>query len=1242
MINIKHTFVGKSSRIEFVLPLFLSIVFFAPISFAQFAEGPTGITIPDSCTDIDSWCPNSANCTDHDMSVDGNPLTITGGGGIGQCHCVLGTSGSDSLQIDNPPNAVDIYVCFNAGIDVNSLINGTSPSDITWHINGGAGDDALSGSNNNDFIDGAAGDDVINGGNGDDQITGGDDNDEIYGGDGNDFLEGNDGSDTIDGQAGDDVVLGGPGNDGDVSNCDHNQTVPPAGLFGGPGTDSVQGGDGDDCIFLGDGNENFYNNVQGNQGGGYGGAGNDVIYGGSGNDTVDGQSGNDIVNGGPGNDLVGGGTGNDHVNGNEGVDTVNGSGGTDECVDMGDGDPDYSSEGFGGCEQFTYASIDKVRLKDQNGSMLLEWSTASEASTLGFKVIGYDALNRAHLITEFVPAIPNGGGGSDYQIHLTDRYERIDIQEIGQNNFGNRFSLKVQELQQNNRATKVYQSSSISSARLQPVKHERVIDALDNLSPIHEAIVEVSNEGWISISPSTLAPIMGYSIEEIQRAAVEGNLRITLNGESVAYRAIPSTGIEFYARKPSSLYQNYDAYRVELQEGRKLVDGEWFELSATNTIATMSVNEKFEVNNFAGTAIANSANQDYWYWAAIARSASVPDFETELTLTQDPTSSVALNILLRGASVALHTRHQVDAYVDGVLLKTLTFSEKESGILEFDVPRELIHDKKVHLSLRMSTSASAQSVVYIDRIKANFSSAENLAADVVHGTDGHHTLSVTEGVAGRIVSASGNYFEIGADSTQRSIQLSESFVWLPLKKSIAQFRVRPRRVVNISNSVEHLVVTKRALAIEANQLAAHRSRSGFRSQVVYFDDIADTFGASQNDPRVIHRLIRELSESLKYVVLFGSGNFDYKNHYGLGAGHLPPMMISSSDGGIVVSDQLLGDTDGDLEMDVAIGRIPVETKDEAQTYITSLIEYEENLASRSYGPIELLADAHRDSISDFDRDIDAFSSQVNVDIDVEQMSVDSVSSPEELSDMLQEMLQENPRAFVYAGHGGIDRITKSGWLSPELMTELRSQMSSPLPFASLMTCHAGSFAHPRVRGFAEAHMLGENPFALAWISAGAATIDVDNRILGQAIMREAGSNLGNARIGDLMRSALASTIERDEELRHNHLAYNLLGDPAMLLPRRHAGNTLNAYEAREIPSAGVRVDSLLSEHSVVTNTNTFGNFDEKLHTSTMSQGVDRGCATSSSSPFLTLFGFALILWRRNAWQNQNESIKHFK
>jgi Ca2+-binding RTX toxin-like protein len=214
---------------------------------------------------------------------------------------VLNVIGGDSVNDNITVGITD------AGTHVRVVIAGTSDQffDATMvkkiHIRGLGGDDTIyvsewepmtlpveiDGGAGNDTLTGSAAADKIRGGAGNDQINGLDGKNDLAGGAGNDVIWGGAGSDKIDGGAGKDVIVGFAGNDI---------------LRGGAGNDTLSGFDGNDLII--------------------GGSGNDVAMGGGDNDTLIGGAGDDSLMGETGDDMLLGAAGKDTLLGAEGNDTL--------------------------------------------------------------------------------------------------------------------------------------------------------------------------------------------------------------------------------------------------------------------------------------------------------------------------------------------------------------------------------------------------------------------------------------------------------------------------------------------------------------------------------------------------------------------------------------------------------------------------------------------------------------------------------------------------------------------------------------------------------------------------------------------------------------------------------------------------------------------------------------------------------------------------------------------------------
>ena len=270
--------------------------------------------------------------------------------------------GTDLMNFSamSTPVTVNLTIDTVATMSHRIVKTGTSGQAANFeNVNGGLGNDNITGNAVHNVIYGNGGNDTLNGGDGSDQLDGGAGNDLLIGGNGGDILSGGAGDNYLLGNAGNDILDGGDGyaamvgGQGDDSYyffaASFNQVFTVVELAG-EGVDTLNfaalttsvtanltsdtalatmssrivqaGAAGQSANFEnvtgGSANDQLTGNAANNllRGGGgddtlSGGAGNDILVGGAGNDTLKGISGRNILIGGAGADLLLGGTGED-------------------------------------------------------------------------------------------------------------------------------------------------------------------------------------------------------------------------------------------------------------------------------------------------------------------------------------------------------------------------------------------------------------------------------------------------------------------------------------------------------------------------------------------------------------------------------------------------------------------------------------------------------------------------------------------------------------------------------------------------------------------------------------------------------------------------------------------------------------------------------------------------------------------------------------------------------------------
>ena len=285
---------------------------------ATFAAGPAQAAV-NSASINDSTATLNLDGADDTVivSVSGGLLVHnqSTGGLNGETDWDSATDGEQTVPADGT-----FTVIVNGG-DGNDLLLVLARSDevAAVGLDGGPGDDLLTGADSND---------TLNGGEGNDRIVGAAGADVLNGGAGNDTLVWNngDGSDTLNGDAGNDgTEVNGAPTTGDVFSLEPNAgrikfqrtNLKSFTLDASTERFQVNGLGGNDSLTANDG---------------VGALTLLSVDGGAGVDTVTGSDGPDLILGGEGNDVLSGGGGDDRIVGDRGNDAMNGGTGDDTLV----------------------------------------------------------------------------------------------------------------------------------------------------------------------------------------------------------------------------------------------------------------------------------------------------------------------------------------------------------------------------------------------------------------------------------------------------------------------------------------------------------------------------------------------------------------------------------------------------------------------------------------------------------------------------------------------------------------------------------------------------------------------------------------------------------------------------------------------------------------------------------------------------------------------------------------------
>ena len=318
-----------------------------------------------------------------------------------------------------------------------------------------------------------------------------------------------------------------------------------------------------------------------------------------------------------------------------------------------------------------------------------------------------------------------------------------------------------------------------------------------------------------------------------------------------------------------------------------------------------------------------------------------------------------------------------------------------------------------------------------------------------------------------------------------------------------------------------------------------RESQGFSVALVDVEDIFDEFSYGAKTPQAIKDFLARASTLWqtppRFVLLVGDASFDPRNYLGLGNQDFLPTKLMDTAYMETASDDWFVDFDNDGLPEMAIGRLPVQTAEEAATVVSKIIGYDQ--APPGDWAREVLTVADENGDFDFEK-----ASHDVEDLFPEQMTVWSVyrsqAGNEAARTAVLGSINEGKLLVNYMGHGSVD-LWSGSLLSADDAASFTN--SSRLTFLVGMTCLNGFFQTPYVESVAEALLKAENGGAVAvWTSSGL-TYPEGQSLMNQELMRLL-FNGQDLTLGEAVAGAKAATDDSDVRK-----SWILFGDPTTRL-----------------------------------------------------------------------------------------------
>ena len=366
-----------------------------------------------------------------------------------------------------------------------------------------------------------------------------------------------------------------------------------------------------------------------------------------------------------------------------------------------------------------------------------------------------------------------------------------------------------------------------------------------------------------------------------------------------------------------------------------------------------------------------------------------------------------------------------------------------------------------------------------------------------------------------------------------------------------------------ARGVEYLIVTHADFEAQAERLASLKRADGYRTAVVDVDRAYDRFSGGIVEANAIRELVRHYVRggSLRYVLLVGDDTFDYHDYARTGAvSYVPSLLAWDGEFGRVPSENRYADVDDDGRPDVAIGRLPVQTAEEAAAVVDK-IAAQGSLAGATRH-LAAVDDEAQGDVS-FRAEADALAASLPAGAELRWAEVGAGI------DAARGALRGGfgaVQAIHYFGHGGPEVWADEALLTVDDVHALPD--ASPAPVLFVWACESQWYQYLFGPTIDEALLLKPAGGVSAAFGPVGISSPAAQRLLLERVYR--GLFAHGLTLGEAVRRAKAETLAADPAAGPVVDGFGLIGDPALRLSPRPDARPRAGDRAPDASAAGGR------------------------------------------------------------------------
>jgi hypothetical protein len=685
--------------------------------------------------------------------------------------------------------------------------------------------------------------------------------------------------------------------------------------------------------------------------------------------------------------------------------------------------------------------------------------------------------------------------------------------------------------------------------------------------------LSVKEEGWYRVGQPELVAA-GLSSKINPRY-----LQLFVDGKEQAIRVVgesdkrfdPQDGIEFYGVGLDTASTDRRVYWLVVGSGLGKRISTYTGKGSSGAPLSFSYTVERQERTTYFPALINGEDDNFFGPMIIGAAPSQQLSEVDQLLSVfhlDPAAhgSASLEVALQGVTTV---PHQVQILFNEVQMGEMAFNGQSKGVIKFTISQSGIPEGDNIVTLIAQGGEEDMSLVdYIRLTYWHTYTADNDA--LKFSTQGGKKLSVSGfssqnirvvditdpsavvEVAGTVNSQGTGYaITFGAPgSGPRSLL---AFTDEQVEHPVAITANQPTTWHETNNAADLVIIAHGNFIGSLGPLETLREGQGLSTALIDVGDLYDEFSFGNKNPQALRDFLSRAKSSWqkppRFVLLVGDASYDPRDYLGwakLGKLDFVPTKLVGTAYQETASDDWFVDFNGDRLPEMAIGRLPVRTSNEAATVVTKIVGYEQSPADAWARQVLFVADVDPKHEFDFEAATiplealipsgfgvdEIFRSRFNKDSEVKAELLNSINS-----------IDQGALIVNFIGHGtllgwgGAGGLLSSGDAS-SLVNGLR------LPFFISMTCLNGFFQAPYADTLAEALLkVGSGGGIAVWASSGMTEPDgqvVMNKELVQQLFNKEG--LTGLTIGEAVMKAKAAVS--DQDVRRTWI---LFGDPTTRL-----------------------------------------------------------------------------------------------